>query len=85
MLNKQPGLSGMVSNDKHLPVPYENFPRDERFFGNGVNVAEIRKIRVRPGWYTIHLILMRMKGYVAMPNINVVEGDDRYDSCNQGL
>ncbi len=74
LLNKQPGLNGVVSNDRHLPVPAENFPRDERFFGNGVNVAEIREDSRPPRMiYDPSHPDADENGYVDMPNINVVE------------
>lgn len=74
MLNKAVNLEGTTTQENHLQVPADNFPRDERFFGSGVNVAEIREDSRPP----------RMvhdpshpdadeNGYVGMPNVNVVE------------
>ena len=74
LLNREPSLSGTVTNDVHLPVPSDRFTRDERFFGNGVNVAEIREDSRPPRMvYDPAHPDADENGYVAMPNINVVE------------
>lgn len=74
LLNKEVALSGQTTNSNHLSLPPENFPRDERFFGNGVNVAEIREDTRPPKMvYDPSHPDADEKGYVAMPNINVIE------------
>ncbi|MCX7725797.1 MAG: flagellar basal body rod protein FlgC, partial [Chitinispirillaceae bacterium] len=74
LLNKEPGLKGISTNENHLPIPPENFPRDERFFGNGVEVSEIREDSRPPRLvYDPAHPDADEKGYVAMPNINIIE------------
>ncbi|NLG19506.1 MAG: flagellar basal body rod protein FlgC [Fibrobacter sp.] len=74
LLNREPSLSGTVTNIDHLPVPSGRFTKDERFFGNGVNVAEIREDSRPPRMvYDPAHPDADENGYVAMPNINVVE------------
>jgi flagellar basal-body rod protein FlgC len=74
LVNQKVGLKGAQTNDNHLPIPPFAFPRDERFFGNGVNVDEIREDSRPPKMvYNPSHPDADAKGYVAMPNINVVE------------
>ncbi|MBD3344702.1 MAG: flagellar basal body rod protein FlgC [Chitinivibrionales bacterium] len=74
LINKKEGLKGTSNLINHLPVPANNFPRDERFFGNGVQVAEIREdSREAKLVYDPSHPDSDEKGYVAMPNVNVVE------------
>jgi flagellar basal-body rod protein FlgC len=74
LLNKEPALQGTRTDGGHLPVPPANFPRDERFFGNGVSVAEIREDSRPPKMvYDPAHPDADENGYVAMPNINVIE------------
>lgn len=74
ILNKNVALRGAETDKNHLPIPPSNFPRDERFFGNGVNVAEIREDSRPPKLvYDPSHPDADEKGYVAMPNINVVK------------
>ena len=74
LLNKAAALEGTSTEKNHLPIPPSDFPRDERFFGNGVNVAEIREDSRPPRMmYDPSHPDADAKGYVAMPNINVVE------------
>jgi len=74
LLNKEPNLNGAETDSGHMPIPPANFPRDERFFGNGVSVAEIREDTRPPRMvYDPAHPDADEKGYVAMPNINVVE------------
>jgi len=74
VINQKIGLEGLRTNTQHLQIPPSNFPRDERFFGNGVEVTEIRedsrppKLVYNPGHPDAD-----GRGYVAMPNINVVK------------
>ena len=74
LLNREPALTGNITNRNHLAVPPENFPRDERFFGNGVSVTEIREDSRPPRmvYDPAHPDADEL-GYVAMPNINIVE------------
>ena len=74
ILNKKVGLKGKSTTKNHLPIPASNFPRDKRFFGNGVRVAEIREDTRPPK--LVHDPShpdADENGYVAMPNINVVK------------
>jgi flagellar basal-body rod protein FlgC len=74
LLNQKQGLQGAQTNENHLPIPPSNFPRDERFFGAGVKVAEIREDSRPPKLvYDPSHPDADEKGYVAMPNVNVVE------------
>jgi len=74
LLNKQPALEGRQTDKSHLPIPPRDYPRDERFFGNGVRVAEIREDERPPRMvYDPSHPDADEKGYVAMPNINVVK------------
>jgi flagellar basal-body rod protein FlgC len=74
LLNKEPALKGNETESGHIPIPPANFPRDERFFGNGVSVAEIREDSRPPRMvYDPAHPDADEKGYVAMPNINIVE------------
>ncbi|NLL12984.1 MAG: flagellar basal body rod protein FlgC [Fibrobacter sp.] len=74
LLNKEVALAGSSTQENHLKIPPENFPRDERFFGNGVNVAEIREDSRPPRMvYDPAHPDADEKGYVAMPNINIIE------------
>ena len=74
LLNKEPGLAGAVTNEGHLQIPPADLPRDERFFGNGVTVSEIRQDSRPPRLvYDPSHPDADEKGYVAMPNINVVQ------------
>jgi len=74
LVNKREGLRGMQTTERHLPIPPDNFPRDERFFGRGVRVAEIRKDTRPPKM--VHDPShpdADQDGYVALPNINPVQ------------
>jgi flagellar basal-body rod protein FlgC len=74
LLNQEPGLQGRSTDKDHLPIPPEDFPRDERFFGNGVSVSEIREDSRPPRLvYDPAHPDADEKGYVAMPNVNVVQ------------
>lgn len=74
LLNKDPALQGEQTENGHLPIPPANFPRDERFFGNGVSVAEIREDSRPPKMvYDPAHPDADENGYVAMPNVNIIE------------
>ena len=74
ILNQKIALHGSSTKPNHLPIPPSNFPRDERFFGKGVEVMEIRSDSRPPR--LVHDPAhpdADEAGYVAMPNINVIE------------
>jgi flagellar basal-body rod protein FlgC len=74
ILNKKVALRGTQNSTRHMAIPPWNFPRDERFFGNGVDVAEIREDTRPPR--LVHEPShpdADENGYVAMPNVNVIE------------
>lgn len=74
ILNQKPALEGKITSVNHLPIPKSDFPRDERFFGKGVRVAEIREDSRPPKLvYNPSHPDADENGYVAMPNINVVQ------------
>jgi flagellar basal-body rod protein FlgC len=74
IINQEIKLQGVTTNENHLPIPPLQFPRDERFFGNGVRVDEIREDSRAPKMvYDPSHPDADKNGYVAMPNINVVE------------
>ncbi len=74
LLNQEPALKGKVTSKEHLPIPPRDFPRDERFFGRGVRVAEIREDTRPPKMvYNPSHPDADANGYVAMPNVNVVQ------------
>jgi flagellar basal-body rod protein FlgC len=74
LLNKESSLQGAQTEGGHLPIPPANFPRDERFFGNGVSVAEIREDSRPPKMvYDPAHPDADENGYVAMPNVNIIE------------
>ena len=74
ILNQKPALKGRITSRNHLPIPPSDFPRDERFFGKGVRVAEIREDTRPPKLvYNPSHPDADENGYVAMPNINVVQ------------
>jgi flagellar basal-body rod protein FlgC len=74
ILNPTVALHGITTHSNHIPIPSSNFPRDERFFGRGVEVMEIRsdsrppRLEYDPGHPDAD-----EDGYVAMPNVNVIE------------
>lgn len=74
LLNKEPLLKGRMTDENHLQVPPSKLTKDERFFGSGVNVSEIREDSRPPRMvYNPTHPDADEKGYVAMPNINVIE------------
>ncbi len=74
ILNKEVALKGKSTSRNHLTIPASNFPRDERFFGMGVEVAEIREDSRPPKLvYDPSHPDADENGYVAMPNINIVK------------
>jgi flagellar basal-body rod protein FlgC len=74
LLNQETGLAGAMTQPGHVEIPPAEFPRDERYFGNGVSVSEIREDSRPPKLvYDPSHPDADAKGYVAMPNINVVQ------------
>jgi flagellar basal-body rod protein FlgC len=74
LLNVEPELKGVMTDASHLEVPPEKFTRDERYFGNGVEVAEIREDSRPPKLvYDPSHPDANANGYVEMPNINIIE------------
>jgi flagellar basal-body rod protein FlgC len=74
LLNVEPALEGSTTDSAHLPVPPDKFTRDERYFGNGVNVAEIREDSRPPRLvYDPGHPDANENGYVEMPNVNTIE------------
>jgi flagellar basal-body rod protein FlgC len=74
LLNQEPGLAGTMTQPGHVESPPAEFPRDERYFGSGVSVSEIREDSRPPKLvYDPSHPDADAKGYVAMPNINVVQ------------
>jgi flagellar basal-body rod protein FlgC len=74
LINQEIKLTGVTTQENHLPIPPLSFPRDERFFGSGVRVDEIREDSRPPKMvYDPAHPDADKNGYVAMPNINVVE------------
>jgi flagellar basal-body rod protein FlgC len=74
ILNENVSLYGATTHENHLPIPPSNFPRDERFFGRGVDVVEIRSDSRPPRLeYDPSHPDADEEGYVAMPNVNVIE------------
>jgi flagellar basal-body rod protein FlgC len=73
-VNQQVKLTGAITDPNHVDIPPLGFPKDERFFGNGVRVDEIREDSRPPKMvYDPSHPDADKNGYVAMPNINVVE------------
>jgi flagellar basal-body rod protein FlgC len=74
VVNQEIKLTGTVTQPDHIDIPPLSFPKDERFFGNGVRVDEIREDSRPPKLvYDPSHPDADKNGYVAMPNINVVE------------
>ncbi|HAJ79842.1 MAG TPA: flagellar basal body rod protein FlgC [Fibrobacteres bacterium] len=74
LVNQQVKLHGVTTNENHIGIPPTEYPRDERFFGNGVNVDEIREDSRPPKMvYDPSHPDADKNGYVAMPNVSVIE------------
>ncbi len=74
VVNQTVKLRGATTDPNHIDIPPLAFPRDERFFGAGVRVDEIREDSRPPKLvYDPSHPDADKNGYVAMPNINVVE------------
>ena len=74
ILNRNVALHGKQTSENHLAIPPSTFPRDERFFGKGVEVSEIREDSRPPR--LVHDPAhpdADERGYVAMPNINIIQ------------
>jgi flagellar basal-body rod protein FlgC len=74
IVNQEIKLQGVTTQENHMPIPPLGFPKDKRFFGNGVRVDQIREDTRPPRMvYDPSHPDADPNGYVAMPNINVVE------------
>jgi flagellar basal-body rod protein FlgC len=74
IVNQEIKLRGTTTDESHIDIPPLSFPRDEKFFGNGVSVDEIREDSRPPRMvYDPSHPDADKNGYVAMPEINVVE------------
>jgi flagellar basal-body rod protein FlgC len=74
IVNQDIKLAGVTTQKNHMEIPPLGFPKDKRFFGNGVQVDEIREDTRPPRMvYDPSHPDADANGYVAMPNINVVE------------
>jgi flagellar basal-body rod protein FlgC len=74
IVNQDVKLQGTTTQPNHMDIPPLGFPRDQRFFGNGVRVDEIREDTRPPKMvYDPSHPDADANGYVAMPNVNVVE------------
>jgi len=74
IVNQKVALEGTMTQENHMPIPPSMFPRDERFFGNGVQVAEIREDSRTPTLvYDPSHPDADKNGYVSMPNVNIVK------------
>ena len=67
-------LNGLTTQSDHLQIPASDETTDNRFAGTGVKVAEIREDSRPPKLvYDPSHPDADAKGYVAMPNVNVVQ------------
>ena len=74
IINQDIKLQGTMTDENHMPIPPLEFPRDQTFFGNGVRVDEIREDSRPPKMvYDPSHPDADKNGYVAMPNVNVIE------------
>jgi flagellar basal-body rod protein FlgC len=74
IVNQEIKLQGVTTQENHMDIPPLGFPKDKRFFGSGVRVDEIREDSRPPRMvYDPSHPDADANGYVAMPNINVVE------------
>ena len=71
---EEEGLSGNTTNHNHLSIPGDKFSLNSLNMGSGVHVAEIRKDSKPPTMvYKPEHPDANRDGYVAMPNVNIVE------------
>jgi flagellar basal-body rod protein FlgC len=74
IINQDVKLQGTSTQEGHIAIPPMDFPKDTRFFGCGVKVDEIREDTRPPRMvYDPAHPDADANGYVAMPNVNVVE------------
>jgi len=74
IVNQDIKLAGVTTQENHMAIPPMDFPQDKSFFGNGVRVDEIREDTRPPKMvYDPAHPDADANGYVAMPNVNVVE------------
>ena len=71
---KSNSIHGSITNRKHLPIGGEKYSLNSLKLGTGVKVAEIRKDDRPPQMvYKPDHPDANAEGYVAMPNVNIVE------------
>jgi len=67
-------LQGFTTKRNHLPIPDKEFPIKKEYIGSGVKVAAIVKDEAPPRMvYDPTHPDANEQGYVAMPNVNVVQ------------
>ncbi len=71
---RERGLAGTTTKSGHLDIPGDRFTLESLRLGSGVQVAEIRKDEREPQlMFQPNHPDADAEGYVAMPNVNVVE------------
>ncbi|MGL1933584.1 MAG: flagellar basal body rod protein FlgC [Fibrobacterales bacterium] len=69
-----PKLQGKFTHENHMDIPDSEFVIDREYIGSGVKVAEIHQDENAPRLvYDPKHPDANKEGYVAMPNINVVQ------------
>jgi flagellar basal-body rod protein FlgC len=67
-------MQGFTTHDNHIPIPPPGFPLDKDHVGSGVEVAAIEQDQSAPKLvYDPSHPDANAQGYVAMPNVNVVQ------------
>ena len=69
-----PRMQGFTTHDNHIPIPAPGFPIDKDHIGSGVEVASIEQDQTPAKLvYDPSHPDANAQGYVAMPNVNVVQ------------
>jgi flagellar basal-body rod protein FlgC len=67
-------MRGYTTQSNHIPIPEPGLPIDKDHIGSGVEVASIQPDGAPPRWvHDPDHPDANEQGYVAMPNVNVVE------------
>lgn len=67
-------MQGFTTHENHIPIPEPGFPVDKEHTGSGVEVASIEQDKTPPKLvYDPSHPDANEQGYVAMPNVNVVQ------------
>jgi len=67
-------MQGFTTHENHIPIPEPGFPVDKEHIGSGVEVASIEQDKTPPKLvYDPSHPDANEQGYVAMPNVNVVQ------------